>query len=329
MQPSIFSRALRYLFLATAVMLFSCATPARQTETLLASPREISEKKRLSSVPFIAQTENYCGPATLAMAMQYAGKVVKVDEVAAQVYTPGKKGSLQQDMISSARRQGMLALQIQGLPALLQEIDGGNPVIVFLNLGLSWYPIYHYAFVHGYDLAEPSIFLHSGKTKNKEWNMRKFERNWELGQYWGLVILPPSKLSVAASEMEHGMAGAGLEAIGKLPEAEMVYFNILQRWPESFGALVGMGNLTYAREDFASSVQYLLQAVRSYPSSHIAWHNLTLAQGAAGQRKAAGQSAKQALTLAPGPVKAKYGESLQKWLKGARAGAAPLPGRNR
>lgn len=297
-----------------------CAAPTRQTDSLLAAPGDLPRAARVREVPFIKQTDNYCGPATLTMAMEAAGKKVTVEEIAAQVYTPGKSGTLQQDLIGSARRQGMLAVQIQGMPALLREVSAGNPVIVFMNLGLSWYPIYHYAIVTGYDLNDPLVVMHSGKSKNKEWSMRKFERSWMLGKYWGLVVLPATQLSATADEMEHSAAGAGLESAGKLVEAESVYENILGKWPQSFGALLGMGNLRYAKNDVRGALVFLRRAVAAHPNNSAAWHNLTIAQGEAGENKAALQSAKRAWELAAPEMKPSYEMSLKEWLPSAVSG---------
>ncbi|RZA06223.1 MAG: peptidase C39 family protein [Proteobacteria bacterium] len=306
-------RASLILALSLGALLPGCAISTRQTDAVLSNPGSVGPPAyRIADVPYIKQTENYCGPATLTMAMRYHGHNVGVEEIASQVYTPGKKGTLQQDMIGSARRQGMLAVQIQGLPNLFKELRANHPVIAFFNLGLSWYPMYHYALVTGYDVAGPSIFMHSAGTENKEWSMRKFERNWS--QSWGLVVLPPTELSVAADELEHSGAAAGLEAVGRVKEAELVYRNILKRWPESFGALVGMGNLTYAAKDFAGSVAYLKRATHFHPLSAEAWHNRATAEGAAGLTKRAIASAKRAMELCPPEATETYRASLREWL---------------
>lgn len=306
---------MRLLFPALFLCLAGCAlTPARQTEFLLQNHPDLPGARRIEPVRFIEQADNFCGPATLAMAMDFAGKPVPVEELASQVFTPGKEGSMQQDMLGGARRQGMLAVQIQGLPSLLKEIGAGHPVIVFLNLGLSWYPIYHYALVTGYDLAEPAVIMHSGSTPGKTWDMKKFERSWQLGQYWGLVVLPATELSAAASELEHSAAAAGLEALGHIAEAETVYRHILERWPRSFGALIGMGNLAYARGRFEQSVAYLRRAVSAHPESAAAWHNLALAAGAAHMVREARSSARRALSVAPKESADIYKGSLKNWL---------------
>jgi tetratricopeptide (TPR) repeat protein len=295
-----------------AITASGCATTAHQTEALLVSaPSDIPRAFEIPNVDFIEQSENYCGPATLAMAMKHAGQPRGVEELAAQVYTPGKKGTLQQDMMSASRRQGMLAVPIQGMQALLQEIAAGHPVIVLENLAFTWYPKWHYALVYGYDLDEPEVILHSGSSKAKHWSMRKFERNWIYGDFWGLVVLPPDQMAVSGDELGHAAAAAGLEQVGQLGPASQVYQNILKRWPHSLGALIGMGNLSYTKSDFKGAVGYLREATLNHPLSAPAWHNLAVAEGAAGMKKAARKSAAKALELATPDALAAYQESLK------------------
>ena len=84
-----------------------------------------------------------------------------------QVYVPARKGSLQIEMLAAARRNGTLAFVIPNrLEALLEELEAGNPVLVLLNLGLSWIPSWHYAVAIGYDLdrAGHAEIWHHGAT---------------------------------------------------------------------------------------------------------------------------------------------------------------------
>jgi hypothetical protein len=260
--------ALALLFLATA-----CASSTKQTDALLRERPAIPASSEIANVPFVQQKSGYCGPATLTMALQAVGKPVTVDQVAPQVYTPQAKGSLQMDMISAGRRQGMMAIPIHGLSPLLREVAAGHPVIVFENLALSWLPQWHYALVYGYDLNAPSVTMHSGPEKQKRWDMRKFERSWKLADYWGLLILPPGELSATATELEHVTAAAALEQMGKEEEARMAYLGILRRWPKSLGPLIGLGNIYFRRHDYAEALKYLRQATATHPESSAAWHN--------------------------------------------------------
>lgn len=254
--------------------LFSCATPARQTEAFLAAPRDIPEHVQIENVPFMDQSEKYCGPTTLSMVMNWAGKPTPIDELASEIYSHDHKGTLQSALIEGARRRGMLAVTIHGLSDLLHEVAAGHPVIIFENLGLSWYPQWHYALVIGYDLKEGDILLHSGHDAYKYWDLRKFERSWMLGEYWGLVVLPPHKLSATADELTQVDAGAALEELGKLEEAKTAYDALLKKWPKSLTTLIGLGNIAFSRGDYRESARVLRKAVKHYPESVTAQNNL-------------------------------------------------------
>ena len=208
----------------------------------------------------------------------------------------------------------MLAIPIEGMEALLTEIAGGHPVIVFENLALSWLPQWHYAIVYGYDLNQPSVTMHSGPEQGKVWDMRKFERSWKLGEYWGLVVLPPGELAASADELAHVRATAALESLGKSIEAEFSYKEILKRWPKSLGSFIGLANIAFKRKDSKSAIRYLVNASELHPSTAVVWHNLAFAYGAAKQKDEAKRSARKALELAGPDEKARYQESLKEWL---------------
>lgn len=296
-----------------AMLLGACATKTPKTDALVKDHDGLSKKAQIKDVPFINQDINHCGPATLAMVMKSYGYEVGTKALASQMMTPDSKGSFKSDMISTVRRQGMLGVQIEDMKALLSEIEAGNPVIVFQNLGFDIYPNWHYSVALGYDLRGPDIILHSGKYKNKEVDMRFFERSWSKGDYWGLVVLPPGNLSASADDLAHSEGISGLEQVGKLEEAEVSYEAVLEKWPTSLTALIGMGNVLYAKKDFQGSVDYLTKATKAHPTSSVAWHNLANAQGAAGRRSEAKSSAKKAISLVTGADTATYEESLKEF----------------
>lgn len=293
---------------------FGCATPAKQTQALLRDPQGLPTQKQIDNVPFIDQPAGYCGPATLTMVLRWAGQQAVLDEIAPEVYTPGMKGSLQMDMISASRRHGMMAVPIKGLPSLLQEVKEGHPVIIFENLGLSWAPQWHYAVVLGYDLPDQKIIMHSGHEAFKHWDMSHFERSWMLGDYWGLVVLPAGDLALSAGELANVSAAAGLEQSGQVSGAEKSYQAVLKQWPGSLAALIGLGNIAYSKKDFKQAVQFLVRATRAYPDAAAAWHNLAIAQSAAGMNAKAHASAQEALKLVATPLKASYQQSLRSLL---------------
>lgn len=307
---------MKLLILLLGAALAGCASATFQTDQLLKSPsHEFPTASHVAHVPFIDQAEGQCGPATLTMAMNFVGKNISVEDIVDQVYLPEMKGSLQTDMISATRRQGLVPIEIDSLESLLKEVAAGNPVIVFENLFLSWVPQWHYALVFGYDLAQETVTLHSGPEQNKVWDLRKFERSWQLGDYWGLVVLPPEKLSATGNELAHARAGVALEQLGKTAEATQHYQAMLKRWPESLTALIAMGNLAYEQKDFKKSVYYLLTAAHEHPTVSSIWHNLALAENAAQMTAASKKSARRALDLAPDHIRPLYEISLNTLLQ--------------
>lgn len=255
-----------------------CATQAVQTEALLRSPGFLSRNSLIQNVEFLDQSVGYCGPATLTMALRWAGYSVNVDEIASQAFTPNMKGSLQSDMISAARRSGAIAIPIRGLKELFLELEAGHPVIIFENLSLSWAPLWHYALVLGFDLDRQQVIMHSGHDAYFHWDMSKFERSWMLGDYWGLVVLPAGHLAVSGSERKHVTAVVGLERAGYFKAAEKSYRKILERWPQSLISLIGLANLNFKNGDINKAIWLLRKAQKFHPESEAVKHNLEVAE---------------------------------------------------
>jgi hippurate hydrolase len=120
-------------------------------------------RAEVADVPFFAQDELQCGPASLAMALSWSGLPTTPDELVAQVYTEQRRGSLQLSIVAAARRRGRLAVRIDGLRELAAELAAGNPVLVLQILGLGWYPVWHYAVAIGYDTGGGQVVLHTGR----------------------------------------------------------------------------------------------------------------------------------------------------------------------
>lgn len=281
-----------------ALTLMACASATPQADAVLSAPTMFPRAHQIAAVPFVNQTAGYCGPATLAMAMGALGRNVTPETLGAQAYTPGLKGTFQEDMISTARRQGFMAVPIHGMADLLAEVRANHPVIVFENLAFTWLPQWHYALVFGYDLDAQKIILHSGSQSSKHWDLRHFERSWMLGDYWGLVVLRPGELAITANEMVHVKSAVALEDIGNLDAAELAYQSIRQRWPESLAAGVGLANIAFARGENREALKVLSEVTIYHPTSAIAWYNLAVAQESVNKTEEARRSARKALSLA-------------------------------
>jgi len=254
-----------------AACLAGCASSTIQTDALPA----VGFKPSMNNIaPYIEQDIGHCGPATLAMAIAATGNSYNVDEITSQVYSPNVKGSLQENMISAARRQGYLAIHITGFISLIKELEAGNVVIIFENLGINWIPQWHYALVTGYDLQNKTLAMHSGPQPNQFMTMKEFELSWKLTNYWALVVLPPGEVSASADEITHLHAAAALEKMKNFEAAKRAYLGILGNWPNSLIARIGLANAYYNLGDYSTAVRYLQTAIKLYPDSVEARTNL-------------------------------------------------------
>jgi len=272
--------------------------------------KTLPSKKQISSVPFYSQEAYQCGPAALAMVLEHNGVVVSHEVLTSEIYTPSLKGSLQSALISSARRHGQIAYAISQPEALLNDVSHGNPVIVLQNLGLSWKPLWHYAVVIGYDLNENYILLHSGLEPKKRESLRLFNNTWKRSNYWGILVIPPSRVPAAAEEGEFIDAIVGLEKAHSWQAAVQGYQTALSKWADSKAALIGLGNSYYAlgRLDMAETV--LRETTTKFPSSGIAFNNLAQVLFEQGKKKDALSAALKAVDIG-GPMEAVYQKTLE------------------
>lgn len=303
---------MRYLHpicgLLLVTVLGACATP--QTSRLMAEGGHLPRQAKVADVPFYPQQRYYCGPAALAMVMTWSGDPVTQDELVPEVYTPSRQGTLRNDMVAAARRRGRLAVRVSDVRSLLAEIAAGNPVVVFQNLALDWFPQWHYAVAVGYDLEKREIVLHSGTEARLVTDLYAFERTWKRGDYWGLVVLPPERLPATADEPSVLDAAVGLERTGHHREAAGAYRAILSRWRESFPAWMGLGNTLYAQKDFPGAAQAFREAIRRRPKAPAAWNNLAYTLAAQGRHEDARRAAEEAVRLAPEDTQT-YRDTLQ------------------
>ena len=286
----------------------ACATP--QSAALIEAPGDLPESAAVSDVPFFPQEDYYCGPAALATVLAWSGRPATPEALAARVYTPDRRGTLQSDILAAARREGRLAVPLSSLRDVMAELSAGRPVLVFQNLALEWYPQWHYAVAVGYDLTAREITLRSGREAERVTPLDTFERTWARGGHWALVVLPPNQLPVNAEEGAVVRAAAGLERAGHGAEAAAAYSTVLARWPGSFAALMGLGNVWYGDGYMAGAEVAFRQAIEAAPERAEAWNNLAYVLAAKGRRGDAVAAAREAVRLAPGN-EAPYLETLQ------------------
>ena len=292
----------------TATMIFGCSV--FQQNRTSSFPENVPVAYELENVPFYAQDAYQCGPASLAMVLAWSGLAVTPDELKPQVYTPARKGSLQIAMVGATRRHGKIAYEIKGPRSIFPEIASGRPVIVLQNLGLSWWPIWHYAVVIGYSFPEETIILHSGVTERKKMSYFTFEKTWARGDFWGLLVLEPTQIPISATENKYLAAVLGLEKSRQFRAAVEGYQTALSRWPQSLTALMGIGNSLYAMGNLQAAEDAFRNAAEVHPRAGAAFNNLAQVLMEQGRNREALEAAQRAVDLG-GPMRAVYESTLK------------------
>lgn len=291
------------------VLLVACSTP--QTRALRSStPASLPVRFELSDVRYFPQDEYQCGPASLAMVFQHAGINIDPAQLKDALYIPDKQGSLQVEMLSGTRRHGLLAYQLQpSLHHVLSEISAGNPVIVLQNLGLSWYPLWHYAVVIGYDLDKEEVILHSGANRRLRLPLRTFENTWERSNYWAMVALPVIRLPQTATPENLIQSIVALEHSSATSDVWPAYAAAMRRWPDNLLSKIAAGNYAYHRGNLQLAQQTFLQATLEHPDSAAAYNNLAQTLSDQGQHEAALIAIHQALAIG-GPLEPSVRKTL-------------------
>ena len=277
-----------------------CAISPRGADLPADTVRNLPRTVLLDATPFFPQTDYQCGPAALATVLQAQGIDTSPGALSPAVYLPGRKGSLQIEMIAAARRQGALPYVLDAaFPALLQEVAAGNPVLVLQNLGLNLIPRWHYAVVTGYDLEREILFLRSGKLKQRVTSFAVFLRTWQRSGQWALVVLQAGKIPATADAERYLGTAHAFEESGMAEPAAVAYRAATKRWPEEARAWLMSGNMAFSAKHFDEAATAFATATRLAPDDAFAWNNLAYALREKGCVTEAGAALQRALQLSP------------------------------
>lgn len=262
--------------LALVLLLGGCA---RAPVLLESTQRDLPPQTELQDVPFFAQTEYQCGPATLAMVLTHEGVDTSVDELIPQVFIPGRDGSVQPEMLATVRRQERLAIPIRvTMDALLGHLAAGDPVVVMQNLALPAFPMWHYAVAIGYDLPDETLLLRSGEIERHRLSFSRFDATWARSQRWGFVVSQPGTLPEGVT------ARNALEAISAFEEQHgsektlSSWQAFSERFPQNPTGQFALGNALYADGQPEAALAAFETATSLDPEMGAAWLNLAILQ---------------------------------------------------
>jgi predicted double-glycine peptidase len=153
-------------------------------------------------VPFVKQTEEGCGSASLSMLLQYwgahgtavaAGRA-DADSIQQKLYSRKARGIFASDMQRYLEKSGFRVFAIAGAWSdLRQHLSQGRPLIISMQPGSKKTPL-HYVVVTGIDWEHEAVFLND-PARGKLFRMERaeFEKEWQAAGNWMLLAVPEAK----------------------------------------------------------------------------------------------------------------------------------------
>ena len=152
----------------------------------------------LAATPFFKQEDHFGGPAALAAVLARVDVRASPDQLANEIFLPGRDGPLSKELAASVGQHGRTP---QVLPAkfdaLLDNIARGHPVVVLQNTGYAFLPHWQYAVVVGYDLGRDVLVMRSGARARQEIGRREFTEAWQRAGGFAMIVLGPGEAPVA------------------------------------------------------------------------------------------------------------------------------------
>ncbi|WP_455376515.1 PA2778 family cysteine peptidase [Kaarinaea lacus] len=293
------------------ILLLSACSTTLEIDAIRQSDSFASFQSADISVPFFAQEEFQCGPAALAMLLRWSSVDVTPEQLEPLVYVPARQGSYPQEIMAATRQFDRLPYVIKpSLLALIKELESGNPVLVFQNLALDWFPKWHFAVVTGIDVSANVVTLNSGTIENHKMTVEQFERTWQRAKKWAMVAMRPGQLPATAEPVNLIKAAAYFEKKQKLELSRSFYQSAVDRWPDQLIALMAMANASYQIGELATASQFYRKTIQVNEGYAPAHNNLALVLMEQGKLDEARQHAVLAVNIG-GSRGEKYRETLE------------------
>ena len=228
----------------------------------------------LASTPFHRQSEQQCGPAAVATVLGAAGHAVSLEQLAREIFVPGRAGSLQPELVAAIRSRGLLPYRLDRHPGeLMAEVAAGRPVLVLQKQGAGPWPAWHYAVVIGYDSRRGTFLLRSGTTERLELRAVGFDLTWRRADRWAIVALVPGQLPSRPDVERYMQAAAGLEAVHQVDAAREAYTAAIEHWPKEPLPRLGLANIAATEARWSEAERGYAAVLDLDPGSAAAMNN--------------------------------------------------------
>lgn len=152
-------------------------------------------------VPFIKQTVEGCGSASIAMLLQYwsahgteiAPEREDADAIQKQLYSRKGHGIYASDLEKYLRESGFRVFALRGEWSDLREhLSKGRPLILSIEPGGSHAPL-HYVVATGMDWQRDAVFVNDpARGKLLRIEKAEFEKEWQAAKNYLLLAVPIS-----------------------------------------------------------------------------------------------------------------------------------------
>jgi predicted double-glycine peptidase len=158
-------------------------------------------------VPFVKQTTEGCGSASIAMLLQYwsaHGTAISTgrddaDAIHKQLYSRKGRGIYASDVERYLKGSGFRVFPLRGTwDDLREHLAHGRPLIVSLEPGSTRAPL-HYVVVTGMDWQREAVLVNDpARGKLLRIERPEFEKEWLAAGNWMLLAVPPANPSAPA-----------------------------------------------------------------------------------------------------------------------------------
>jgi predicted double-glycine peptidase len=152
-------------------------------------------------VPFVKQTKDGCGSASVAMLMQYwashgarlAANTADPDVIFRTLYSPEAHGIYASKLEGYLRKNGFRTFAVSGRwDDLKQHLEKGRPLIVALKTSGG---SLHYVVVAGLDEKQSLVMLNDpAQRKLLRTDRASFEKEWSGTHNWMLLAVPDASV---------------------------------------------------------------------------------------------------------------------------------------
>lgn len=144
---------------------------------------------RVENVPFHAQEDLQCGPASLAMVLNHLGDPVTPEDISRALFRNDLRGVVSLDLALYPRGRGFASRFFRGSEKdVAAAVDAGLPLLVMVDEGFGGIRVLHFMVVTGYD--GQGVLVNSGRRQGLRLGWSEFLSAWDGADHWALLVTP-------------------------------------------------------------------------------------------------------------------------------------------